>query len=56
MPRPNRNRKLVSVWLAESGLAELDRIAAETNVARSDVIRAAIKHGLKAAERELRKP
>jgi hypothetical protein len=52
--RPNKGRKLVSVWLSEAGLAEADRIAAETGATRSDVLRLAFKHGIAAAEKELR--
>jgi hypothetical protein len=51
--RPNKGRKLVSVWLSEAGIAEADRIATETGVKRSDVLRLAFKHGIAAAEKEL---
>jgi metal-responsive CopG/Arc/MetJ family transcriptional regulator len=53
--RPNKGRKLISVWIAETGIAELDRIANEQGCNRSDVLRLALKHGLANAERELRK-
>lgn len=53
MPRPNRNRKVISLYVGESGLAAIDALAKRFQVTRSDVIRLAVKHGMKAAEKEL---
>jgi metal-responsive CopG/Arc/MetJ family transcriptional regulator len=53
--RPNKNRVLTSVWLSANGMAELDRIADQHNVKRSDVIRLALKHGLTLAEADLKR-
>jgi metal-responsive CopG/Arc/MetJ family transcriptional regulator len=55
MPRPKRNRRLISVYLAESGVEALDRLAEQYNVSRSDLIRDALKAGLPAVERKLAK-
>ncbi len=56
MPPPNRDRVRLSFYLGRSGLDLVDQAAERTGKTRSDVIRAAIKHGLRAAERELSKP
>jgi len=58
MPRPNRDRQMVSLYLERTTVKELDRIAARCStdthkVTRSDVIRECIPYGLLAAESAL---
>lgn len=53
--RPNKGRKLISVWVAEAGIEHLDQLAKEFGVSRSDLIRDALKAGLPVVERQLKR-
>lgn len=55
MPPPNRDRIRVTFYLGRSGLDLVNQAAKRVSATRSDVIRATIRHGLQAAERELSK-
>lgn len=55
MPRPNRDRRSVTLYIARSGIEAVDRMAAKYGVTRSEVIRAALKAGLPLVGRELGK-
>ncbi len=55
MPRPNRDRQMVSLYLGRTTVEKLDTIAKrcsteERKVTRSDVIRAAVSYGLLAGD------
>lgn len=47
-------RVFVGIRLRPASLTEVDRIAKKAKVSRSEVLRLAFGHGLKAAEQELR--
>jgi hypothetical protein len=53
--RPNKGRKLISLWVSEAGLEAVDKLAEQHGCTRSDVIRLALKHGLDQAARELKR-
>jgi metal-responsive CopG/Arc/MetJ family transcriptional regulator len=44
--------KLISIRLKEETLAELDRLAAETNYSRNELINLILRHGVKNIEIE----
>lgn len=46
MPRPNRNRRLTSLYLAAEVFSKLDALAERWKVTRSDVIRRLVEEGV----------
>ena len=51
MVRPNRDRKLISVWLDRTGLAVIDDYARQADVTRSDMIRALLAEAVAARQK-----
>jgi hypothetical protein len=51
--RPNRDRQLVSVYIARSGLAVIDQLAADAGVTRSEMIRSLLGEAAKNRVRKL---
>lgn len=56
MGRPNRDRRMISMYVGETDLAAVDALAEKHGLTRSDVLRAALKTGLPVAAKELAQP
>lgn len=52
LKRPNRDRQLISVYIARSGLALIDELAAEATTTRSEMIRSLLSEAVKARLRK----